>query len=244
MVKLLLEAGANIESKDNNGQTPLWWAARSSNVAMVKLLLEAGANIESKDTNGQTPLWWAARNSNVAMVKLLLEAGTNIESKDTSGQTPLWWAARNSNVDMVKLLLEAGANIESKDDNSQTPLFAIEPTRVDPVVFGAPVLGDSQFPLNRRPAWISTEEVIPELSPARNLLDAPSSPTSATAFPASTWRQYRVIWISVGLKLPYSRVVLANNSSLEVIEVQIFLRNFVLALFGNTLSCSVKRGSF
>ncbi|PQE03561.1 ankyrin repeat-containing protein [Rutstroemia sp. NJR-2017a BVV2] len=123
MVKLLLEAGANVESKDSNSQTPLWWAARNSNIAIVKLLLEAGANIESKDSNGQTPLWWAARISNTDMVKLLLEAGANFESKDSNSETPLWWAARNSNIAIVKLLLEAGANIESKDSNGQTPLW-------------------------------------------------------------------------------------------------------------------------
>jgi hypothetical protein len=123
MAELLLKAGANIESKDSNSQTPLWWAARNGNTAMAKLLLEAGANIETKDSNSQTPLWWAARNGNTAMAKLLLEAGANIETKDSNSQTPLWWAAWNSNTAMAELLLEAGANIESKDSNSQTPLW-------------------------------------------------------------------------------------------------------------------------
>jgi hypothetical protein len=56
--------------------------------------------------------------------------------------------------------------------------------------------------LNLHTAWISTEEVITETSPARLLLDSPSSPIAMTAFPASTWHQYRVIWISVGFQLP------------------------------------------
>jgi ankyrin repeat protein len=61
VVKLLLEKGAELESKDNTyGWTPLSWATASGYEAMVKLLLEKSAELESKDTSGQTPLSWAA----------------------------------------------------------------------------------------------------------------------------------------------------------------------------------------
>jgi ankyrin repeat protein len=43
VVKLLLEQGAELESKDEDGQTPLWWAAAMGREAVVKLLLEKGA---------------------------------------------------------------------------------------------------------------------------------------------------------------------------------------------------------
>ena len=43
VVKLLLENGAELESKDKNGGTPLSWAAESGHEAVVKLLLEQGA---------------------------------------------------------------------------------------------------------------------------------------------------------------------------------------------------------
>ena len=62
-MKLLLEKGADVESKDRHyGRTPLSWAAENGHEAVVKLLLEKGADVESKDqTYGQTPLSWAAR---------------------------------------------------------------------------------------------------------------------------------------------------------------------------------------
>jgi ankyrin repeat protein len=61
VVKLLLEKGAELESKDKDfGQTPLSWAAECGHEAVVKLLLEKGAELESKDNNyGRTPLSWA-----------------------------------------------------------------------------------------------------------------------------------------------------------------------------------------
>jgi ankyrin repeat protein len=72
VVKLLLEKGAELESKDEDwGQTPLSWAAGSGHEAVVKLLLEKGAELESKDKYGQTPLSWAARSGHEAVVKLL-----------------------------------------------------------------------------------------------------------------------------------------------------------------------------
>jgi ankyrin repeat protein len=42
-VKLLLEKGADVESKDAVGQTPLSRAATGGHKAVVKLLLEKGA---------------------------------------------------------------------------------------------------------------------------------------------------------------------------------------------------------
>ena len=82
VVKLLLEKGADIESKDDYGRTPLSWAAEGGHKAVVKLLLEKGADMESKDDYGQTPLSWAAEGGHEAVVQLLLEKGADIESKD------------------------------------------------------------------------------------------------------------------------------------------------------------------
>ena len=125
MVKLLLEKGAELETKDDIcGQTPLLWATRNGNEAVVKLLLEKGAELDAKDRNSQTPLSWAAQNGHEAVVKLLLEKGAGLETKDNMyGQTPLLWATRNGSEAVVKLLLEKGAELETKDNIcGQTPL--------------------------------------------------------------------------------------------------------------------------
>jgi ankyrin repeat protein len=52
VVELLLEKGADVESKDSDGLTPLSWAARGGHEAVVKLLLEKGADTESKNSHG------------------------------------------------------------------------------------------------------------------------------------------------------------------------------------------------
>jgi ankyrin repeat protein len=49
IVRLLLENGAELESKSNDGHTPLSLAAEQGQEAVVQILLEKGAKLESKD---------------------------------------------------------------------------------------------------------------------------------------------------------------------------------------------------
>jgi ankyrin repeat protein len=62
VVKLLLEKGADIEHKDNDGRTPLCVAAYNGHLEVVRLLLEKGADIEHKDNDGRIPFSLASRD--------------------------------------------------------------------------------------------------------------------------------------------------------------------------------------
>jgi ankyrin repeat protein len=70
-VERLLKKGADLEAKDLNGQTPLFYAV--GNIEAVKLLLEKGANPESKDRYGRTPLSRAVAHGYKEVVKLLMD---------------------------------------------------------------------------------------------------------------------------------------------------------------------------
>jgi ankyrin repeat protein len=66
VVKLLLEKGAELEFRNNDGRTPLSGAAEKGHEAAVKLLLGKGAELESKDRElVRTPLSWGARTGHV-----------------------------------------------------------------------------------------------------------------------------------------------------------------------------------
>ena len=54
VVKLLLEAGADVRAADENGDTPLMLASRGGREAVVKLLLEAGADVAATTQAGRT----------------------------------------------------------------------------------------------------------------------------------------------------------------------------------------------
>ena len=55
-VKILIEKGANIHRKDNDGWTPLHFASDNGHTETVKILIQKGASIHEKDNNGNTPL--------------------------------------------------------------------------------------------------------------------------------------------------------------------------------------------
>ncbi|NBX71429.1 ankyrin repeat domain-containing protein, partial [bacterium] len=123
IVELLLERGADVHVKDNNGSTALMWAAGSGNQNMVKLLLERGADIHAKNNNGWTALMLAAGSGNQNIVELLLERGADVDVKNNEGSTALMWVAGSGNQNMVKLLLERRADVDVKNDDGKTALM-------------------------------------------------------------------------------------------------------------------------
>jgi ankyrin repeat protein len=90
-VTLLLEKGAELETKDNNGQTPLSWAAERGHEAVVTLLLDNGADISIENRDGWTCLQLAALNSHYVVEQLLVMRGVP-EPKDFYGLQQLFLA--------------------------------------------------------------------------------------------------------------------------------------------------------
>ncbi|RSL38004.1 hypothetical protein CEP53_015273, partial [Fusarium sp. AF-6] len=123
VMRLLLDRGAEIEAKDQRGQTPLVLATSNGDKATVQLLLDRGAEIEAKDREGWTPLFWAVVHRNEAIMRLLLSRDADIEAKDKEGRTPLFWAVVHRNEAAMRLLLNRDADIEVKDQRGQTLLF-------------------------------------------------------------------------------------------------------------------------
>ena len=55
VVKSLISAGAEIDARDNDDQTPLWWATETPyNTETIQILLENGALRSAKSGSGQT----------------------------------------------------------------------------------------------------------------------------------------------------------------------------------------------
>ena len=77
VAKMLLEAGADVETPDNYGQTPFFMACWKGHAEVANLLLEYGANKDCKTKTGITPFFQACRENHVEVVKLLLDYGCN-----------------------------------------------------------------------------------------------------------------------------------------------------------------------
>jgi len=76
VIKLLLEHGADIKTKDNAQH----WAAASGHKTIVRLLLARGVEIETRESYNDTALHRGAANGQEAMVELLIDLGASINS--------------------------------------------------------------------------------------------------------------------------------------------------------------------
>ena len=60
---MLIQAGADVNAREDCGYTPLHCACASGDSAMVKLLIENGADVNAVNHDGQTPLHFAIENA-------------------------------------------------------------------------------------------------------------------------------------------------------------------------------------
>ncbi|MDF3048069.1 MAG: hypothetical protein K0R73_1187, partial [Candidatus Midichloriaceae bacterium] len=92
LVDFLLKKGADVEAKDNKGNTALdlAFSSQNSNIKIITLLCEKDPNAIGKDGNTALDLAFSFRGSNIETIKLLCEQDPNAIGKD--GRTPLMWA--------------------------------------------------------------------------------------------------------------------------------------------------------
>jgi hypothetical protein len=130
----LLGEGADVDAKNNQGDTALLLAAKSGKIDTATLLIEKGANIEAKNNVGETALIAACTSGHAEIAQLLVEKGAVTDARDDGGATPLMYAGLGGNTAIVDLLLVKGANINAQDDKGETPLmYAASAGSVDAV---------------------------------------------------------------------------------------------------------------
>ena len=142
VIRILLRAGADANSRNREGQTALMAVARTGRVDAARMLIEAKADINATEQwGGQSALMWAAAQRQAAMVKLLINHDANVNARgavrdwqrritaetrpkdmDRGGYTPLLYAAREGCVQCARFLVQGGADINLPDPNRETPL--------------------------------------------------------------------------------------------------------------------------
>lgn len=139
IVASLINHGADVNARDDNGWTPLMSAAQNrdltSDVRIISALLDRGAEVNAVNERGETPLTLACldhmnfnskgRGQQAAAVKLLLARGAAVNFCTTSDGPPLLLAAEDRNLETVRALLSQGANVNSQNGEGETALMLV-----------------------------------------------------------------------------------------------------------------------
>jgi len=120
-VKLLVDAGAGVNTANDFGATPLMWCA--GDLAKVSYLLSKGADVRARSKVGRTPLAIAAAyDGSAEIARLMIEKGADVKAQDESGMSVLEVAASVNNLEVARLLLAKGADVNTTDKDGYTAL--------------------------------------------------------------------------------------------------------------------------
>ena len=113
-LKIMIEAGLNVNLKTHKGDTLLMLAAYNNSYECAKMLLEKGALIDEKNDRGQTPLAGVCFKGYLPMFELLVKYGANIDENNGLGMTPYSFAIMFGSKDVSAFLLKSSTKSLSK----------------------------------------------------------------------------------------------------------------------------------
>ena len=123
---LLFHYGACVTLQDENGETPLHFAASSGNTDGTEWLLQQGADVTAVDKENRTPLHAAAYGG--YSIDLLIQNGADIHLTDNRGWLPLHlavaknWRMRPFDDGVAEILFQNGSDITAVDKKGRSLL--------------------------------------------------------------------------------------------------------------------------
>lgn len=100
----LIDQGADVNAKNNDGNTALILASQLNKKELVELLLAKGADVNASNKRGQTALIAAAIQGQAEVLCPLLRKGALLDAKDAEGVAALQYAERFNHKEAIKQL--------------------------------------------------------------------------------------------------------------------------------------------
>lgn len=113
VLEALIDLGADVNSRDDYGSSPLMSAVRQPDgYRLAQLLLHHGASVRARTESGFTALHAAAasKEADVRTIELLLAQGLDVNVGDRQGGTPIMNAVLFGSPHVIEALLDAGGN--------------------------------------------------------------------------------------------------------------------------------------
>ncbi len=168
-----IKRGADVNAIDNDGITPLMYAASRNAKKILNLLIEHNADVNIQTKSGYTALTLAAMHNHINIVKILIENKADVFARDGYGRRCSYYANENGNTEMYKIFSEhhdeeykkssqfifdvlysktdeinkyisEGGDINFQDDNGLTALTVVEKIEI------AKILLDNNADINKK----------------------------------------------------------------------------------------------
>ncbi|MCO7263406.1 ankyrin repeat domain-containing protein [Dickeya zeae] len=110
-----INAGYNLNIRDEKGYTAVILAAYHSHYDTVSLLLNHGADPCLQDSRGNTALMGAVFKGELKIANLLLNAKCSPDTRNNAGQTAAMYASLFQRAEILKALQEKGADMNATD---------------------------------------------------------------------------------------------------------------------------------
>lgn len=121
VVRLLIEAGANVNPDSENDCSPLFFAASEGHQEVFNYLTHL-ANPEQRREAQEAAFLQAAADGNTRVLELLYSAGMDLNFKSWDGKNALMWAAKQGQTQIVQSLLRLGVEVNIQDNEGKTAL--------------------------------------------------------------------------------------------------------------------------
>jgi len=123
-IRFLVERGADVNRRNNQGYAPLQGAARNRAAAAVALLIELKADVNALDQDGFSALHHAVLRNHPETVSALIAGGAALDALTKDGFTPLALAIIEDHYKSAMALIDGGAPVETAvGDAALTPLM-------------------------------------------------------------------------------------------------------------------------